>query len=286
MIVVSRIAELRQAVAEARKAGKRVGLVPTMGALHHGHLSLVQKACQSCDFVVVSIFVNPTQFNNPEDLRTYPRTLDADTKLLAENSKADVVFAPTAEEVYPEPDTRVFEFGPIAEVMEGAYRPGHFNGVAQIVSKLFAFVEPDEAFFGEKDFQQLAIIRKMTADLDLRIKITACPIIREDDGLATSSRNTLLTPENRKAAPYIQQVLRESTFKMAEMEPEQMIAWVTEQINAKAELEVEYYSICDGLTLQPIKCWAQTDYAVGCITVYAGKVRLIDNITYKNDSAK
>lgn len=234
-----------------------------------------------CDFVVVSIFVNPTQFNNPEDLRTYPRTLDKDSELLANESKTDIIFAPTAEEVYPEPDTRVFNFGPIAEVMEGKYRPGHFNGVAQIVSKLFNFVEPDKAFFGEKDFQQLAIIRKMVADLNYNIEIVACPIVREENGLAVSSRNTLLTPDAKAIAPSIAQILKESVAKVNELSPTATMAWVTEQVNGVAGLEVEYYDIVDGNTLQTISSWDETTYAVGCITVYAGKVRLIDNITYK-----
>lgn len=281
MKIVSTIAELKAATAEARKQNKIVGLVPTMGALHKGHLSLVNKACSECQFVVVSIFVNPTQFNNPEDLRTYPRTLEADTRLLADNTNADIVFAPTVEEVYPEPDTRQFSFGPLAEVMEGKYRPGHFNGVAQIVSKLFMFVEPDKAFFGEKDFQQLAIIRQMVKDLDMNIEIVPCPIVREDDGLAVSSRNTLLTDEFRAVAPFIQETLRKSVEKMSEMTPQETIEWVCRKINNYGNLEVEYYSIVDGLTLQDIESWDDTDYVVGCITVYAGKVRLIDNITYK-----
>ena len=281
MRIVTTIAELKATVAQARKDGLMVGLVPTMGALHKGHLSLVSKACAECQFVVVSIFVNPTQFNNPDDLRTYPRTLDADTALLSANTKADVVFAPSVEEVYPEPDTRQFSFGPIAEVMEGKYRPGHFNGVAQIVSKLFMFVEPDKAFFGEKDFQQLAIIRKMVAQLHLNIEIVPCPIVREVDGLAVSSRNTLLTEQFRAVAPHIATTLKASVEKMNELTPKQTIEWVTNQINNFGGLEVEYYSIVDGLTLQDVASWNETNYVVGCITVYAGKVRLIDNICYK-----
>lgn len=285
MRIVTTIADLKAAVANARKSGMTIGLVPTMGALHKGHLSLVKKACDECQFVVVSIFVNPTQFNNPEDLRTYPRTLDADTKLLSDNTRADIIFAPTAEEVYPEPDTRVFSFGPIAEVMEGSFRPGHFNGVAQIVSKLFMYVEPDKAFFGEKDFQQLAIIRKMVADMNFGITIVGCPIVREDNGLAVSSRNVLLTPEAREIAPAIAAILKTSTRLTNLMTPTQVIEWTTNTLNAINGFEVEYYSIVDGLTLQPVTSWNESNYIVGCITVYAGnesRVRLIDNITYKN----
>lgn len=281
MKVVTTISALKSAVSEARKENKQVGLVPTMGALHEGHLSLVNKACEECDFVVVSIFVNPTQFNNPEDLRTYPRTLDADKCLLESQTRADVIFAPTVEEVYPEPDTRIFDFGPLAEVMEGKYRPGHFNGVGQIVSKLFMFVEPDKAYFGEKDFQQLAIIRKMTKDLKMDIDIVPCPIVREADGLAKSSRNTLLTKESREVAPQIYAALKGSKQLTTDRTPKEVAQWVVGQLNSTEGLEVEYYEIVDGNTLQPINTWQETDYAVGCITVYAGKVRLIDNITYK-----
>lgn len=281
MKVVTTISALKSAVSEARKENKQVGLVPTMGALHEGHLSLVNKACEECDFVVVSIFVNPTQFNNPEDLRTYPRTLEADKSLLESQTRADVIFAPTVEEVYPEPDTRMFDFGPLAEVMEGKYRPGHFNGVGQIVSKLFMFVEPDKAYFGEKDFQQLAIIRKMTKDLKMDIDIVPCPIVREADGLAKSSRNTLLTKESREVAPQIYAALKGSKQLTTDRTPKEVAQWVVGQLNSTEGLEVEYYEIVDGNTLQPINTWQETDYAVGCITVYAGKVRLIDNITYK-----
>ncbi|MDO4461554.1 MAG: pantoate--beta-alanine ligase [Bacteroidia bacterium] len=282
MKTIVTISELKQAVATARAEGKTVGLVPTMGALHNGHLSLVKRACDECDFVVISVFVNPTQFNNPEDLRTYPRTLEADKKLIEDNTSAQVVFTPSVEEVYPEPDTRQFSFGPIAEVMEGEHRPGHFNGVAQIVSKLFMYVEPDKAYFGEKDFQQLAIIRKMVKDLNFNIKIVGCPIVRYMDGLAVSSRNALLQEDERAIAPIIQATLRRSVEEMQyKMTPTEVIAWVTKTLNNIEHLEVEYYSIVDGLTLQPINNWNETNYVVGCITCYCGKVRLIDNITYK-----
>lgn len=278
MEVISTIAELKRRVADARQSGRSVGLVPTMGALHVGHLSLVKRACAECDFVVVSVFVNPTQFNNPDDLRTYPRTLDADVALLDTNTQADVVFAPSAEEVYPVPDTRVFNLGPVAEVMEGAHRPGHFNGVCQIVSKLFAYVSPDKAYFGEKDFQQIAVIRQMVKECDFKLDIVACPIVREEDGLAVSSRNTLLTPGHRAAAPHIHAVLEESRKHMADMTPAQLVNWTVAKVNENPLLKVEYYEIVDALTLQPINSWAETSQPVGCITVQAGAVRLIDNI--------
>lgn len=281
MEVISTIAELKARVADARKAGMTIGLVPTMGALHVGHLSLVKRSCADNGFTVVSVFVNPTQFNNPEDLRTYPRTLDADVALLTANTEADVVFAPTAEEVYPQPDTRVFDLGPVAEVMEGAHRPGHFNGVCQIVSKLFAFVSPDKAYFGEKDFQQIAVIKQMVSLCDFKLEIVECPIVRESDGLAVSSRNTLLTPEHRAAAPHIQEVLAASLSLKASKTPAELIEWTVAEINKNPLLVVEYYEIVDALTLQPIKSWADSDAPHGCITVQAGNVRLIDNISLK-----
>lgn len=281
MKVVSTVAELKNAVSQARQDNKTIGLVPTMGALHAGHLSLVARAAEQCDYVVVSIFVNPTQFNNAEDLRTYPRTLEADTALLRQAGTANLVFAPSVSEVYPEPDTRQFDFGPLGAVMEGAHRPGHFNGVAQVVSRLFEFVDPDKAYFGEKDFQQLAIIRRMKQDLGLRVEIVGCPIVRQPNGLAISSRNTLLDDEALRNAPQIHAILVLSTTEVGRLTPDQVIADVTEQINATPTLRLEYFSIVDGRTLQPIRAWSDTDYVVGCITVYAGEIRLIDNITYK-----
>ncbi|MBQ3636533.1 MAG: pantoate--beta-alanine ligase [Bacteroidales bacterium] len=281
MKIIGTVSELKQAVAAARKASKTVGLVPTMGALHKGHLSLVKRATEENGFVVVSVFVNPTQFNNPEDLRTYPRTLEADVKLVESNTTADVVFAPSVEEMYPSKDTRMFDLSGVGEVMEGKMRPGHFNGVCQVVSKLFAFVTPDKAYFGEKDFQQIAVIRKMVRDCDFQIEIVDCPIVREDDGLAVSSRNVLLTPEHRAVAPRIHRVLAESTGKVKEMRPMELTKWVVSEVDAEPLLKVEYYEIVDGLSMQRIDSWEETDYAVGCITVQAGNVRLIDNIIYK-----
>ena len=280
MIVVETVDKLRAFLAAARAEGKSVGLVPTMGALHEGHASLVQRSVAENDVTVVSVFVNPTQFNDKGDLERYPRTLDADCALLS-SLGANYVFAPSVEEVYPEPDTRVFDFAPLDKVMEGVYRPGHFNGVAQIVSKLFMYVEPDRAYFGEKDFQQLAIIREMVRQLGFKLQVVGCPIVREKDGLALSSRNTLLTPEQRITALAISKTLFASLdyAKLHTlMETKQMV----EQAIAGTEgLELEYYEVVDGNTLQPVASWDDTDYIVGCITVYCGKVRLIDNIRYK-----
>lgn len=280
MIVVETVDKLRAFLAAARAEGKSVGLVPTMGALHEGHASLVQRSVAENDVTVVSVFVNPTQFNDKGDLERYPRTLDADCALLS-SLGANYVFAPSEEEVYPEPDTRVFDFAPLDKVMEGVYRPGHFNGVAQIVSKLFMYVEPDRAYFGEKDFQQLAIIREMVRQLGFKLQVVGCPIVREKDGLALSSRNTLLTPEQRITALAISKTLFAS-LDYAKLHTLTETKQMVEQAIAGTEgLELEYYEVVDGNTLQPVASWDDTDYIVGCITVYCGKVRLIDNIRYK-----
>lgn len=280
MIVISKVNELEKAVEAFRIEGKSIGLVPTMGALHQGHLSLVERCRRENDVVVVSVFVNPTQFNNKEDLRTYPRTEDADKSLLA-GAGCDIVFMPTVEEVYPEPDTRVFDLGPVAEVMEGAMRPGHFNGVAQIVSKLFMMVKPDHAYFGEKDFQQIAVIRQMVKTEGFKLQIVACPIVREADGLALSSRNVRLSPEARQTAPAIYRTLQESLDYAKSHTVAQTQKFVTDRINSFPEMEVEYYQIVDGTTLMPMTSWDESNYIVGCVTAYCGGVRLIDNIAYK-----
>ncbi|MDE6704222.1 MAG: pantoate--beta-alanine ligase [Muribaculaceae bacterium] len=280
MNVIRTVKELRQAVAEAKAAGMKVGLVPTMGALHAGHVSLIDRARRECDFVVVSDFVNPTQFNNQQDLLTYPRTEEADCEKM-ERAGVNVAFIPTVEEIYPEPDTRQFDLGPVAEVMEGAMRPGHFNGVAQIVSKLFAIVEPDKAYFGEKDFQQIAVIRRMVELEGFSLEIVDCPIMREPDGLAMSSRNVRLDAEHRALAPAINRVLRESLDYAEKHTVAETERFVTDKINSTGDLETEYYRIVDALTMQPVDPQAKPAKGmVGCVTVYCGGVRLIDNIKY------
>ncbi len=280
MKVIRTIVELRDALDVYRKDGKKIGLVPTMGALHAGHASLVERSVAQNDVTVVSIFVNPTQFNDKNDLMNYPRNLDADCALL-EGVGAQIAFAPEVAEMYPEPDTRVFSFAPLDEVMEGPFRPGHFNGVAQIVSKLFYAVEPHRAYFGEKDFQQLAIIREMVRQLGLRLEIVGCPIVREADGLAMSSRNMLLTPEERTRALKISRTLFASLEYAKENTLQQTKAFVEEAINATEGFKLEYYQIVDGRTLQPVEQWDDSDYIVGCIALFCGKIRLIDNIKYK-----
>ena len=273
---------LAAAVAAAKAEGKIVGLVPTMGALHEGHASLIERCADECDLTVVSIFVNPTQFNDPNDLRNYPRTLDADCHLV-ESKGGDIVFAPDVAEIYPEPDQRRFSYPPIDTVMEGARRPGHFNGVCQIVSKLFLMVNPDRAYFGEKDWQQIAVVKRLVDFINVDVDIVECPIVRDEDGLAKSSRNTLLSADERAIAPYIYKVLKASTNEVEKLSVQELHNKVIADINAVDGLEVEYFDIVDGNTLLPVKSWDDTPYIVGCITVYCGKtpIRLIDHIKYK-----
>ena len=266
-----------------RKQNKTIGLVPTMGALHEGHASLVKRSVAENDVTVVSVFVNPTQFNDPKDLKTYPRTVDADCQLLEEVG-ATFAFVPSVEEMYPTPDNRHFEFPPVTTVMEGAHRPGHFNGVCQVVSRLFYIVRPDRAYFGEKDWQQIAVIKAMVKYLQLNVQIVECPIVREADGLAKSSRNALLDADERAIAPAIFKALKESVDYAKKHSVAETHDKVVEQINATKGLEVEYFEIVDGNTLQPVSNWEASNYVVGCITVYCGKrpVRLIDHIKYKD----
>lgn len=282
MIVIHTQKDLEVALNGVRTEGKTIGLVPTMGALHAGHASLVKRAVAENDTTVVSIFVNPTQFNDKNDLKNYPRTLEADCKLL-ESLGVDFVFAPCVEEIYPEPDTRSFSYPPIDTVMEGARRPGHFNGVCQIVSKLFYMVKPLRAYFGEKDFQQIAVIRAMVKDLQIPVELCPCPIVREETGLALSSRNTLLSDKERQIATCISQALKTSVDFAQKHTVTETHNLVTGALNATKGLEVEYFEIVDGITLQPVNSWEDSEYIVGCITVYCGErpVRLIDNIKYK-----
>lgn len=280
MNIVNKISELRLALDECRGRGCSIGLVPTMGALHEGHASLVRRSVAENDVTVVSVFLNPTQFNDPKDLERYPRTLEADCELL-EACGADIVFAPGVEEVYPEPDTRCFSYPPTDSVMEGAMRPGHFNGVCQIVSKLFSYVEPDKAYFGEKDYQQIAVIRRMVADLGFGLEIVPCPVIRQADGLAMSSRNTLLSDEERQTAANIYRVLNES--RTLGLSVQQTHDYVVKEIDAIPMLEVQYFNIVDGNTLADVSSWDEAQSIVGCITVFCGEkpIRLIDHIRYK-----
>ncbi|MGM9706737.1 MAG: pantoate--beta-alanine ligase [Prevotella sp.] len=285
MIVFHKIVDLQNELFKARKQGKKIGLVPTMGALHEGHASLVKRSVEENDVTVVSVFVNPTQFNDKNDLKSYPRDLEADCRLL-ESCRADYVFAPEVEEMYPVPDTRAFEFPPVSTVMEGAHRPGHFNGVCQVVSRLFYIVRPHRAYFGEKDWQQIAVVKAMVNYLGLAVTIVECPIVRDTDGLARSSRNALLTPGERAIAPRIYEALSQSVTYAKSHTVAETHDWVVSRINAVDGLDVEYFSIVDGDTLLDVSSWDASS-VVGCITVYCGSrpVRLIDHIRYNHQEA-
>ena len=263
-----------------RAAGSRIGFVPTMGALHKGHLSLVQTALKNTDHVVVSIFVNPTQFNSKKDLETYPRTLDADISLLRTIDSTKIsVYAPSVKEIYGTTlKTESFDFGGLENVMEGAYRKGHFNGVGTIVKHLFKSIEPDKAFFGEKDYQQLLIIKHLVKHYKIGVEIIGCPIYREEDGLAMSSRNVRLSGQQRKAAPFIYATLKTARHKFGTKSAKYVTEWVTNQFEKQEFLDLEYFLIADSETLKPIKRKSKNRSYRAFIAVYAGDVRLIDNI--------
>ncbi len=277
MDIIHNIGELQQKLDSHKENGLSTGFVPTMGALHQGHISLVERAARENDIVVVSIFVNPTQFNNPDDLHNYPRTLEADTTLLRK-FKCDYVFAPDEKTIYPEPDTRIFSFGRLEAVMEGMHRPGHFTGVARVVSKLFSIVKPHRAYFGEKDFQQLAIVKNMVDQMKFDISIVPCPIIREDDGLAMSSRNALLTPAQRNAAPSIYQAMKKVEKKYNTNTIKELKAYFKEAVELSPLMKVEYVEIADELTLEPIDQKIDKQNVRLFVAVHAGGVRLIDNL--------
>ena len=276
MMVAQKIKELQQQILVLREKGS-IGFVPTMGALHRGHLSLVEQAARENPVVVVSIFVNPTQFNDPADLQRYPKNLGADLELL-ETTPCDLVFAPSPEEVYPEPDTRKFYFGQLEAVMEGTHRPGHFNGVAQVVTKLFEMVKPDKAYFGLKDFQQLTIIQDLVQQLEYGIEIVTCPIVREKNGLAMSSRNELLSPKERETASLIYETLEKAKNLTGSKSVQELVDWVKKTINKNPLLSVEYFEVVDSKNLLPVNNWNGNKKTVGCIAVRCGKIRLIDNI--------
>lgn len=282
MKIFDNIVDLQNELFYLRKANKKIGLVPTMGALHQGHASLVKQCVADNDITIVSVFLNPTQFNDPKDLERYPRTFEEDCKILNEVG-ADIVFAPTPKEMYPTPDNRHFEFPPTSTVMEGAKRPGHFNGVCQVVSRLFYITKPHNAYFGEKDWQQICVIKQLVKYLNLDINIIECPIIREESGLAMSSRNALLTSEERAIAANIYRILKESVTKKDSLLVGELQQEVINSINAIDQLEVEYFEIVDGNTLETVHSWNDSPYIVGCITVYCGAtpIRLIDHIKYK-----
>ncbi len=282
MKLCKKIVELQNELFEVRKKGQSVGLVPTMGALHDGHVSLVKRSIAENNVTIVSVFLNPTQFNDKKDLERYPQNLDADCELL-EKCGADYVFAPTVEEMYPVPDKRRFDFPPVTSVMEGAHRPGHFNGVCQVVSRLFYITKPDAAYFGEKDWQQIAVIKQLVKSLGLKIKIVECELIREESGLAMSSRNALLTAEERDVASNIYRVLKESVSYATSHSVQETHDFVVNSINTYPELTVEYFSIVNNDTLEDVAKWDDCPGISGCITVFCGRtpIRLIDHIAYK-----
>ncbi|MBN2813765.1 MAG: pantoate--beta-alanine ligase [Bacteroidales bacterium] len=281
MEVIEKTAILAEKISLLRQAGKTAGFVPTMGALHEGHLSLVRFCRQQNKITVVSIFVNPTQFNDKSDLERYPRMPEKDLKLL-KTAGCDLVFLPDEKEIYPETDTRVFDFEGLDEVMEGRHRPGHFNGVAQVVTRLFDIVKPDRAYFGLKDFQQVAIIRKVVKNMQLPVEIVACPIVRECDGLAMSSRNMLLTKTERKKALVLSHTLFKAKAMKDSHTPDSVTAFVIQQINAAEGVDLEYFEIVDGMTLQPATSWDNENGVIGCIAARVGKIRLIDNIEFSS----
>lgn len=283
MKVISTVKEIQKILGEQNK--RPLGLVPTMGALHKGHLSLIKSAVGECPQVVVSIFVNPTQFNDKNDLKSYPRDIPSDMKLLSGILRSDdIIFTPAAEEIYPEEDKRQFHFGNLDNVMEALHRPGHFNGVAQVVSRLFSILKPDIAWFGLKDFQQVAVIKDLVRQTGDTVRIISKPIIREDDGLAMSSRNTLLSPEIRRKAPVIFNTLSAAAGMAGEKEIPRIKSFVENTINKEKGFRVEYFEIVDDIELIPVKTRAEMIKGkryYGCIAVMAGNIRLIDNIEFK-----
>jgi pantoate--beta-alanine ligase len=277
MIICGTILEVNRHLEPLRKQGKVIGFVPTMGALHEGHLSLLREAQKQCNISICSIFVNPTQFNDKKDLERYPRMPEKDCKML-ENAGCDIVFMPSVEEMYPVPDTRKFDFGGIDKVLDGAHRPGHFNGVGQVVSKLFDIVKPDKAFFGLKDYQQVLVIKDLVRQLGMKIEIVPCPILREADGLAMSSRNMLLSPEERKAAaliPKLMQVAKEDFGKMSLSALKKKLA---EKLSAEPLLKPDYLEFCDAETLQSVEEPKPGQKIVFLVAIFSGKIRLIDNV--------
>lgn len=278
MVLIDNIEKLKDTLFRIRSNGKSIGLVPTMGALHSGHVSLMERAKVECQVVVVTIFVNPAQFNNPDDLKKYPRTIETDLEMIKDY--ADIVFTPSVEEMYPTPPTEQYHFGALEEVMEGALRPGHFNGVATVVKRFFDFVKPDKAFFGEKDFQQLAIIKELVRRYSPEITIVPCPIIREPNGLAMSSRNQRLTPSERDIASSVFKILSQSlTYPKTHTQP--ILDFVISEISKIQEIRFEYFQIVDDTTLQNVTTFEDGKGVIGCVAFYIHDVRLIDNIRYQ-----
>ncbi len=277
MKLFSSVKDIQVFINEQKSLGKSIGFVPTMGALHEGHLSLMRKAKAENDLLVVSIFVNPIQFNNQNDLQKYPRNLKNDSQIL-ETIGCDILFAPNEKEMYPEPIEKKYDFGPLAEVMEGKFRPGHFNGVAIVVKRLFDIVKPTRAYFGEKDYQQLAIIKKLVEIENLAVEIVPCPIVRDNDGLAMSSRNRLLTPEQRKEAPFIYKTLQEAKLRRQHICANPLRQMIINLFEGNENFRLEYFDIVDDINLQSINGWNKKVGTMAFVAAWLGDVRLIDNI--------
>lgn len=276
MLVLHKIKEIEEVITLQKQKGNKIGFVPTMGALHQGHLSLIEFSKQQTDFTVCSIFVNPNQFNNPSDLTHYPRTPEADIRLLKE-AGCDVLYMPEVNDVYPENDTRNFDFGYLDSILEGAKRPGHFNGVGQVVSILLKGVKPDKAFFGSKDYQQVMVVKDLVKQLGMNVDIVACPILRESDGLAMSSRNTRLTVDERKVAALIPVMMQEAKKIAIEKGIIEAKAFVADSVAKVPIMKLDYYEICDATTLESISNLSKNKPAVSLIAVFVGNIRLIDN---------
>lgn len=277
MLIFRQIIEVKLFLAELQQQKRTIGFVPTMGALHQGHISLIEVSKQQCDVTVCSIFVNPTQFNNSEDLTRYPRTPEVDIQLL-KDSGCDVLYMPDVNDIYPEPDTRQFDFGYLDTILEAEHRPGHYNGVGQVVSILLEGIKPHKAFFGSKDYQQVMIIKSLVKQLNLEVEIISCPILRENDGLAMSSRNTLLTDEERKTASLIPIMMQKAKELAIEYGLDKAKLFVSTEISKVSMMKLDYYEVCDAETLKPIVSLNHNQKAISLIAVFVGKIRLIDNL--------
>ena len=276
MLIFHQIIEVKSYVAQRKQQSKTIGFVPTMGALHQGHISLIDASKKVCDITICSIFVNPTQFNNAGDLSRYPRTPEVDIQLL-ENAGCDALYMPDVKDIYPETDTRQFDFGYIDTVLEAAHRPGHYNGVGQVVSILLAGIAPHKAFFGSKDYQQVMVVKSLVKQLKLDVDIISCPILREEDGLAMSSRNTLLTSEERKMAKLVPKIMQQANAIAKEQGIEAAKKVVTNEISKVSMMKLDYYEICNAETLEPLTQLKSNKQAISLIAVFVGNIRLIDN---------
>lgn len=277
MQVFQQISEIKTYISSQKQQHKTIGFVPTMGALHQGHISLINESKKVCDITVCSIFVNPTQFNNANDLTRYPRTPEVDRQLL-EQAGCDVLYMPDVKDIYPTTDTRQFNFGYIDTILEAEHRPGHYNGVGQVVSILLTGIEPNKAFFGSKDYQQVMIVRTLVKQLKLPVEIISCPILREDDGLAMSSRNMLLTPEERKIASLVPKMMEGARDIVKQIGVSAAKLYILNEVAQVPIMKLDYYEVCDTETLEPLTALEPNQQAISLIAVFVGNIRLIDNL--------